>query len=75
MQPTSDGSPSTPCAYFKFKITSQWELIEGPDLLELLNESGRRMNEPMAAFFFVQLLRAVSCAVLCAQRAGDNTSH
>lgn len=37
----------------------QWELIQGPDLLELLNEYGGRMPEPVAAFFFQQLVRAV----------------
>lgn len=37
----------------------QWELIAGPDLLELLNEAQGRMNERAAAFYFVQLLRAV----------------
>jgi serine/threonine protein kinase len=37
----------------------QWELIAGPDLLELLNEAHGRMNEPAAAFYFVQLLRGV----------------
>uniref|UniRef100_A0A383VK64 Protein kinase domain-containing protein n=1 Tax=Tetradesmus obliquus TaxID=3088 RepID=A0A383VK64_TETOB len=36
-----------------------WELIAGPDLLELLNEAHGRMNEPAAAFYFVQLLRGV----------------
>ncbi|KAI8470582.1 MAG: kinase-like domain-containing protein [Monoraphidium minutum] len=36
-----------------------WELVEGLDLLELLNSQGGRMPEPMAAFYFVQLLRAV----------------
>lgn len=38
---------------------AQWELIAGPDLLELLNEAHGRMNEPAAAFYFVQLLRGV----------------
>jgi serine/threonine protein kinase len=37
----------------------QWELIAGPDLLELLNEAHGCMNEPAAAFYFVQLLRGV----------------
>jgi hypothetical protein len=37
-----------------------WELIEGPDLLELLNEGGGCLPEPAAAFFFVQ---ARACAL------------
>jgi serine/threonine protein kinase len=37
----------------------QWELVAGPDLLELLNQHGGRMAEPMAAFYFLQLLRGV----------------
>ncbi|KAF8072417.1 SRK2E [Scenedesmus sp. PABB004] len=36
-----------------------WELISGPDLLELLNEAGGRLGEAAAAFYFVQLLRGV----------------
>jgi calcium/calmodulin-dependent protein kinase I len=38
----------------------QWELIEGPDLLDLLNEYGGTLSEPAAAFYFVQLLEAVN---------------
>lgn len=37
----------------------QWELINGPDLLDLLNEHGGRMTEPAAAYYFSQLLNAV----------------
>lgn len=33
----------------------QWELIAGPDLLELLNEAQGRMSEAAAAFYFVQV--------------------
>ncbi|KDD76548.1 protein kinase [Helicosporidium sp. ATCC 50920] len=36
-----------------------WELICGPDLLDLLNERGGRLKEPEAAFYFRQLLRGV----------------
>lgn len=39
--------------------TSQWELVEGPDLLDLLNEHGGRMQEPAAAHYFAQLVRGV----------------
>ena len=31
----------------------------GPDLLDLLNEQGGSLPEPMACFYFVQLLEAV----------------
>ena len=38
----------------------QWELIDGPDLLDLLNSSkSKKLSEPMAAFYFQQLLDAV----------------
>lgn len=38
----------------------QWELVDGPDLLDLLNSaSGKKLSEPMAAFYFQQLLDAV----------------
>ncbi|KAL4422752.1 hypothetical protein ABPG75_008949 [Micractinium tetrahymenae] len=36
-----------------------WELVEGPDLLDLLNEHGGRMQEPAAAHYFAQLVRGV----------------
>lgn len=36
-----------------------WELISGPDLLDLLNERGGRLSEPDAAYYFSQLLRGV----------------
>ncbi|KAG2434282.1 hypothetical protein HXX76_008006 [Chlamydomonas incerta] len=36
-----------------------WELISGPDLLDLLNECGGRMPEDMAAFYFTQALRGL----------------
>ena len=43
------------------RITNpQWELIIGPDLLDLLNEHGGRLPEPMACFYFVQLLEAIT---------------
>lgn len=38
----------------------QWELIAGPDLLDLLNEHHGRLPESMAAFIFVQLVEAVT---------------
>lgn len=37
-----------------------WEKIEGPDLLELLNETGSALPEGRAAFLAAQLLRAVA---------------
>ena len=37
----------------------QWELIVGPDLLDLLNEHGGKLPEAMACYYFVQLLEAV----------------
>lgn len=37
-----------------------WEIIVGPDLLDLLNECGGRMEEKDAAFYFSQLLQAVN---------------
>eukprot|EP00210_Caulerpa_lentillifera_P006787 g6486.t1 len=37
-----------------------WELIEGQDLLNLLNEIGGQMSEDMAAFYFHQILRGVA---------------
>ena len=37
-----------------------WELIEGSDLLDLLNERGGRLNERDAAFYFSQLHQAIS---------------
>ncbi|KAK2078247.1 hypothetical protein QBZ16_004116 [Prototheca wickerhamii] len=37
-----------------------WELIQGPDLLDLLNECGGRLAEPDAAFYFSQLLHGVT---------------
>jgi serine/threonine protein kinase len=36
-----------------------WELVEGPDLLELVVQHGGRLPEPHAAFYYVQLVRAV----------------
>lgn len=32
-----------------------WELIEGPDLLDLLNENRGRLSEPQAAEVFAQV--------------------
>ena len=41
-------------------VLLQWELIDGPDLLDLLNSSkSKKLSEPMAAFYFQQLLDAV----------------
>ncbi|CAD7705061.1 unnamed protein product [Ostreobium quekettii] len=37
----------------------QWELISGPDLLDLLNEHGGRMPEEVTAFYFYQLVKGV----------------
>ena len=37
-----------------------WELIEGSDLLDLLNDKGGRLNERDAAFYFCQLHQAIS---------------
>lgn len=36
-----------------------WELISGPDLLDLLNECGGRMPEEVAGYYFWQLLKGV----------------
>ncbi|CAD7698637.1 unnamed protein product [Ostreobium quekettii] len=36
-----------------------WELISGPDLLDLLNEHGGRMPEDLMAFYFYQLVKGV----------------
>jgi serine/threonine protein kinase len=41
-------------------IVIVWELIDGSDLLDLLNEQGGRLDEATAAFYFAQLLRAVT---------------
>ena len=35
-----------------------WELVRGPDLLDLLNDAGR-LPEPAAAFYAAQLLSAL----------------
>ncbi|MEW5307014.1 MAG: hypothetical protein WDW36_009435 [Sanguina aurantia] len=43
----------------KQQLVIVWELIAGPDLLDLLNECGGHLPEDMAAFFFMQLLKAV----------------
>ena len=38
----------------------QWELVNGPDLLDLLNASrDKRLPEPMVAHYFQQLINAV----------------
>lgn len=42
------------------RIIIVWELIDGVDLLDLLNECGGRMDEREAAFYFSQLLQAVT---------------
>ena len=41
-------------------IVIVWELIDGHDLLDTLNEQGGRLEEPLAAFYFAQLLRGVN---------------
>ncbi|KAK9813158.1 hypothetical protein WJX72_009961 [[Myrmecia] bisecta] len=41
------------------RIVIVWELIQGPDLLDLLNECGGKLSEMQAAFYFEQLLQAV----------------
>ncbi len=46
--------------YVLMTLCLQWELISGPDLLDLLNENGGRLQEPMACFYFVQLLEALT---------------
>ncbi|PNG99486.1 putative serine/threonine-protein kinase, partial [Tetrabaena socialis] len=43
----------------KQQLVIVWELISGPDLLDLLNECGGRMPEDMAAFYFTQALRGL----------------
>ena len=42
------------------QIVIVWELIEGSDLLDLLNDRGGRLEEVQAAFYFAQLLRGVT---------------
>lgn len=41
------------------RLVLVWELIPGFDLLDSLNQAGGKMSEPMAAFYFLQLLRGV----------------
>jgi serine/threonine protein kinase len=41
------------------QIVIVWELIQGIDLLDLLNEKGGRLEEVQAAHYFSQLLRGV----------------
>jgi serine/threonine protein kinase len=41
------------------QIVIVWELIQGIDLLDLLNEKGGRLEEVHAAHYFAQLLRGV----------------
>ena len=41
------------------QIVIVWELIQGSDLLDLLNEKGGRLEESEAAGYFAQLLKAV----------------
>lgn len=41
-------------------VAIAWEIIEGHDLLDKLNDCGGRMEEAQAAAYFVQLLRGVS---------------
>jgi len=41
------------------QIVIVWELIQGIDLLDLLNEKGGRLEELQAAHYFAQLLRGV----------------
>eukprot|EP00798_Chlamydomonas_sp_ICE-L_P014801 gene14801-20856_t len=43
----------------KQQLVIVWEIISGPDLLDLLNEWKGCLPEDLAAFVFVQLLRAV----------------
>lgn len=38
---------------------AQWELIDGPDMLDFINRCGGRLPEPLAAFYFRQLLDAL----------------
>lgn len=43
------------------RVVTVWELVEGKDLLELLNECpGCRMTEPRLKHYFLQLLDAVA---------------
>lgn len=41
------------------RLVLVWELIPGFDLLDSLNQAGGKMTEPMAAYYFRQLLRGV----------------
>ena len=42
------------------RLVIVWELIEGPDLLDLLNERGGRLDEGSTRAYFLQLLDAVT---------------
>ena len=42
------------------QIVIVWEIIQGSDLLDLLNEKGGRLEEAVAAGYFAQLLRGVT---------------
>ena len=42
------------------RLVIVWELIEGPDLLDLLNERGGRLDEQATRAYFCQLLEAVA---------------
>jgi serine/threonine protein kinase len=41
------------------RVAIVWELVQGADLLDLLNEHGGRLEERLAAFYFAQLARGV----------------
>ena len=41
------------------QVAIVWELVQGADLLDLLNEHGGRLEERLAAFYFAQLARGV----------------
>ena len=53
-------SDSRPLVATSSSLLLQWELVDGPDLLDLLNSAAsKKLSEPMTAFYFQQLLDAV----------------
>jgi len=44
---------------------AQWEMIEGPDMLDFINRCGGRLPEPMAAHYFRQLVDALGAMHAC----------
>ena len=49
----------TTCMVMFEGLAPQWELVEGSDLLDFLNEHGGRLSETVSAHIFQQLITAV----------------